>query len=272
MHRFKVQGPSSHMQNCTCPACHGKHLFHKHLLFVQLKKKMVMKSNPHIPILRLRVCQQTAGKFNTNILTAPLSLINRSSSFVLWQHIAKDCTHTFPNKRHERKASIFLIMVLSITRLGSTRVLQQNLYYSQQKLNTSSKTCYSLFMNFTLPHAGFFNVLLIPGCTQTEPVTDKTEFYRITISQINISRNMKVISFQEFFPIYRQRHRCPTDSDVVEKLTLFLPQKQPMMSLKIGRQTNFAPALPLYLLSSAFPVFAISKTCNTFLLSKVYFI
>lgn len=127
-------------------------------------------------------------------------------------------------------------------------------------------------MNFTLPHAGFFNVLLIPGCTQTEPVTDKTEFYRITISQINISRNMKVISFQEFFPIYRPRHRCPTDSDVVEKLTLFLPQKQPMMSLKIGRQTNFAPALPLYFLSSAFPVFAISKTCNTFLLSKVYFI
>lgn len=56
MHRFKVQGPSSHMQNCTCPACHRKHLFSP-TFTVCTTKNTVMKINPHIPFLHLRVCQ-----------------------------------------------------------------------------------------------------------------------------------------------------------------------------------------------------------------------
>lgn len=65
-------------------------------------KKMLLKATPTSPYFKSWSLSRLQISSNTNIFTVPVFLMNRNTSFFLWQHIVKDCTDTFLNKKQPK--------------------------------------------------------------------------------------------------------------------------------------------------------------------------
>lgn len=105
IHRFKVQGSCSNAQHFTCPAYHKK--LSSQASIVHEAKEM-LKASPTTPYFKSWCLSTLQTSSNINILSVPVFLINRNTSFFLWHKVLKDYTDIFLNKKQAKRNHQYL--------------------------------------------------------------------------------------------------------------------------------------------------------------------
>lgn len=95
-----MQGSCSNAQHFTCPAYY-KDLFSEASI-VHRAKKTLLKASPASPYFKSWSLSRLQISSTTNTLTVPVFLTNGNTSFFICQHVVKDYTDIFLNKKQTK--------------------------------------------------------------------------------------------------------------------------------------------------------------------------